>query len=453
MIKYLQIGPVNLQIIIDRRFRSLANFLNQFAQVKDKKVDGFIKIKFAKERRISINKNKKILQLSGPDLNEIRNPLVEIAILQFLFRFANFVTITKPYLLLHGSTAIWDDNKSIIFGDNGRNIGKTLSAIEIALQSGKFVVDEFSIYDVGNNSIWGEDFLPIHIRNFYIDFLNKKYKFSIKTINNQLLRPVDLGLDIIPKNQLSMIIYPEYRKYRKPIVRCLSSEESLKNLEVLATSHLIKLLHPKYDRMSWLRRSDEPRIFDISRKCSKFAVHIKPYLEQIHQKISSYKIIFNQPSQIYKLVRKAVNAEKKKIIEHKSASAVIYFLANKDLKILLLKKKDGKWVLPKGHIKKGELPSKAALREAKEEAGLKSGKIMRHLMTDIYSFRPDYGFATHIKKVYMYLIKGEKIRPKALKYEGFIEIGLLSPKKAAEKVFFESERIAIQKALKFIKNK
>lgn len=452
MIKYLQIGPAKIKIIIDKRFKSLNNFFNQFPQAKDKKVDGFVKIKFAKERKISIDKNKKILQLSGPDLDEIKNPLVEIAILQILFRFANFVTFFEPYLLLHGSTAIWNNNKSIIFGDNGKNIGKTLSAIEVALRSREFVVDEFSFYDVENNSIWGANFLPIHIRNFYTDYLNKKYKIHLMSANSQLLRPSCLGVNIIPKNQLSMIIYPEYQQRRKPAVSKLSLRESLKNLEILTVSHLVKLLYPEYDRMSWIKQSDRLQIFNIRKECSKLASSIKPYLEQICQKASSYRIVFNQAAQIYKLVKKAVNLEEGEIVEHISASAVIYFMINKKIKILMLKKKDGKWVLPKGHVKKKESPSEAALREAKEEAGLQSGKIIRHVMTDSYSFRPKYGFATHIKKVFIYLIKGEKIKPKVLQYEGFIEIGLFSPKEAMEKTFFGSEKIAIQKALKYIKN-
>ncbi|MGC9048919.1 MAG: NUDIX domain-containing protein [Patescibacteria group bacterium] len=453
MVKHLQIGPAKIKIIIDKKFKSLDNFLNQFPQSKDKKQDGFIRIKFAGERKILINKNKKILQLSGPDLDKIKNPLVEIAILQILFRFANFVTFAKPYLLLHGSTAIWDNSKSIIFGDNGRNIGKTLSAIEIALRSRKFVVDEFSIYDVENNSIWGINFLPIHIRNFCINYLNKKYKFHTKIVDSQLIKPSDLGLDVIPENQLSMVIYPDYQKYKKPTVDRLSLKESLKNLEILAASHLVKLLYPRYDRMSWVRQSDRLKIFNIRKECSKLANPIKPYLEQICQKVSSYRIVFNQPSQIYKLVKRAVNLEKRKIIEHTSASAVIYFLINKEIKILMLKKKDGKWVLPKGHIERGESPSRAALREAKEEVGLERGKTVRHVMTDRYTFRPNYGFATHIKKVFIYLIKGSKIRPRALQYEGFTEVGIFLPEEAVKKASFGSERVAIQEALKFIKNK
>lgn len=39
-------------------------------------------------------------------------------------------------------------------------------------------------------------------------------------------------------------------------------------------------------------------------------------------------------------------------------------------KVYILKKKNGEWVMPKGHLEQGETPETAALREVLEEAGI-----------------------------------------------------------------------------------
>jgi len=51
-----------------------------------------------------------------------------------------------------------------------------------------------------------------------------------------------------------------------------------------------------------------------------------------------------------------------------SAGGVIINPINK--KVFILKRKNSNWVLPKGHIEKGESPEEAAIREVKEETNL-----------------------------------------------------------------------------------
>ncbi len=55
----------------------------------------------------------------------------------------------------------------------------------------------------------------------------------------------------------------------------------------------------------------------------------------------------------------------------KNALAAGGVIINKNTKkILILKRKNGNWVLPKGHLEKEESPEEAAIREVKEETGL-----------------------------------------------------------------------------------
>jgi phosphohistidine phosphatase len=72
--------------------------------------------------------------------------------------------------------------------------------------------------------------------------------------------------------------------------------------------------------------------------------------------------MFNYPSNIY------------------DQSAVIpYKMENEQVKILLIKSRKGKWIIPKGIIEKGLSPQESALKEAVEEAGV-DGKVNEELM-------------------------------------------------------------------------
>jgi 8-oxo-dGTP pyrophosphatase MutT (NUDIX family) len=61
----------------------------------------------------------------------------------------------------------------------------------------------------------------------------------------------------------------------------------------------------------------------------------------------------------------------------KQSGAIVVRLDAKEPRVLLVtaKRNPGNWIFPKGHIEKGETPEVAALREAKEEAGV-VGKVI-----------------------------------------------------------------------------
>ncbi len=77
----------------------------------------------------------------------------------------------------------------------------------------------------------------------------------------------------------------------------------------------------------------------------------------------------------------------------------LVFLNNK---LVTLKRFNGVWLFPKGHIDPGETPEIAAMREVKEESGL-SAKIIGDLGESSYTFF-ERG-EKHFKTVHWYLME------------------------------------------------
>lgn len=64
----------------------------------------------------------------------------------------------------------------------------------------------------------------------------------------------------------------------------------------------------------------------------------------------------------------------------RQAGAVVYRMARGEAAFLLVRARrtPGQWILPKGHLEAGESPAEAALREAREEAGV-IGQVVQSL--------------------------------------------------------------------------
>jgi bis(5'-nucleosidyl)-tetraphosphatase len=77
------------------------------------------------------------------------------------------------------------------------------------------------------------------------------------------------------------------------------------------------------------------------------------------------------------------------MIKEFSAGVVPY---NKDISsYLVLHYEEGHWDFPKGHVEKGENEKDAALRELKEETGIKNAEILEGFKEKIsYFFRAKY---------------------------------------------------------------
>ncbi len=89
-----------------------------------------------------------------------------------------------------------------------------------------------------------------------------------------------------------------------------------------------------------------------------------------------------------------------------SAGSVVYRIKKEKTEFLLILDAYGKWAIPKGHIEKKEKPLQAALRETKEETGLKTLIVLDELGNSDFWFKAKYDNNELIHKyVYYFLFK------------------------------------------------
>ena len=133
----------------------------------------------------------------------------------------------------------------------------------------------------------------------------------------------------------------------------------------------------------------------------------------------------------------------------KSAGAVIFRKEGSKIFYLLLHYQSGArrphpyWDFPKGHIEKGENPESTAVREVKEETGLKDIKLVEDFKETIrYFFR--YGKKNILKFVTFFLAKTKTEKVKI----SFEHIGYkwLPYKEAVEQLKFKNAKEILKKA-------
>ncbi len=104
--------------------------------------------------------------------------------------------------------------------------------------------------------------------------------------------------------------------------------------------------------------------------------------------------------------------------------------------ILLLKKRKGMWVLPKGRVEQGETTIQAAVREVKEETGIDVDVIGKANST-YYSF-----YSNNLKldkKVIWFTMKAVSTKAKPQIEEGFIAAKFIKLSKIDKNKMYDSE--------------
>lgn len=118
--------------------------------------------------------------------------------------------------------------------------------------------------------------------------------------------------------------------------------------------------------------------------------------------------------------------------------------------ILLLRKFNGDWVLPKGRLEEGESTRTAAVREVYEESGVK-GEIIKYLGKIKYNYKNIKRDEIVLKTVHWYLMKANNMDSKPQKQEGFADAVFVHMDKVTDLVRYSDEREILSKSITHIK--
>lgn len=133
------------------------------------------------------------------------------------------------------------------------------------------------------------------------------------------------------------------------------------------------------------------------------------------------------------------------MIEEVSSGGVVIFGNT----ILLLKKFNGDWVLPKGRVEKNETIKDAALREVLEESSVKA-EVVRYIGMVHYKYKNLKEDEMVYKTVHWYLMRTNSMDCIPQKKEGFIDALFVHIDKAKDLVRYQDEKDIIIKGLKML---
>jgi 8-oxo-dGTP pyrophosphatase MutT (NUDIX family) len=98
-------------------------------------------------------------------------------------------------------------------------------------------------------------------------------------------------------------------------------------------------------------------------------------------------------------------SEISKIAKRRSAGGVLF---DKEGNVVLVQEIDGSWSLPKGGIDEGESPLDAAIREIKEETGIRSIAPLKSLGR---YYRPTRKGKKRLVFMYLFMVENQKLQP------------------------------------------
>lgn len=130
--------------------------------------------------------------------------------------------------------------------------------------------------------------------------------------------------------------------------------------------------------------------------------------------------------------------------EEVSAGGVVIF----GNAVLMLKKYNGDWVLPKGKVEPREAFEEAAIREVLEEAGVKV-EIDNYLGEIHYTYKNSWEDQDRVNKtVHWFLMSSKSIDCSPQREEGFIEAKFIHINRAVEMAKYQDEKEIIEKAIR-----
>lgn len=131
----------------------------------------------------------------------------------------------------------------------------------------------------------------------------------------------------------------------------------------------------------------------------------------------------------------------------KSAGGIVFYKES----ILILKKFNGDYVLPKGRVEDNEEKAETAKREVLEEAGV-AAEIIKYLGEIHYTYTDNIDDMESVHKtVYWYLMNGNGSNLVPQREEGFVEAKYVPMNKAVSILRYDDEREILKVAISTIK--
>ncbi|MBN2287168.1 MAG: NUDIX hydrolase [Tissierellales bacterium] len=134
------------------------------------------------------------------------------------------------------------------------------------------------------------------------------------------------------------------------------------------------------------------------------------------------------------------------MIEEVSAGGIVVFGNS----ILLLRKFNGDYVLPKGRVEKNESINNAAVREVFEESGSRVN-IVKYLDKITYEFIRNSNKEKKVRKiVHFFLMNARDMNCRPQKSEGFVSVSFFPFDRAIQLARYDDERRILKKAVEDI---
>lgn len=136
--------------------------------------------------------------------------------------------------------------------------------------------------------------------------------------------------------------------------------------------------------------------------------------------------------------------KRRKSREETSAGGVVYRRDAAGALFLLIRDSYRNWGFPKGHLKEGESPDRAALREVSEETGLSSLELCSVIDVVDWHFR-FRGRRIH-KVCHFYLLETSETRTTPQRSEGITECRWAAYREATRLISYSNARQVLERA-------
>ena len=132
--------------------------------------------------------------------------------------------------------------------------------------------------------------------------------------------------------------------------------------------------------------------------------------------------------------------------QEKSCGALIFRKHDNEIQVLIIRQVQGHWCFPKGHTEHNETEHETALREIREETGLKIE------ITDIFRHSLSYSPNEGVNKEVVYFIAVNPHGKEKVQVEELSEIHWVSIHEARQLVTYDNDADLLEKAVKCLKD-